>query len=379
MVKFQSLAVIEDKPVDWALKPLTAKGEMLYIVGHGGNGKSTLIADICGAAADHRYKSGLTEELLKHVNSVQPNPWPGGLCAGGCLEVSPDMSPVLIVDGENTARTWRKLMAKTFATYGINPQSQYALNLLEDINHVRSSEYYMDDSKNRKERMFTLYQDAAVMGIKTIILDPIWKIFSPGGPGDSEWVTNGISYLRDLTIEAGINTICVAHPAADSKDRTGDRVFQPFGSSQQHGMYDSLVYIKRENGHAKLTLSKTRAQDWIQPKSKVRLEYGPRGGGFLDTRDPWPLVEPEDGIYLSDPSYSLLQLLPSGLFRVDQVAQMTDKTVKKYLSAELIPAGCVEHVSGEGKKGDPALYKITEIGMNHLRYKKSLAASSSGD
>jgi len=371
VTKFVPLSEIETRPINWAIKPVLEKGQMLCLVGHGGQGKSTLMADISCDIADQFFRSLSPPDVLAKLDEeFGASPWKDGFCAGGSLQVSPDLSPVLIVDGENTARAWLRLCSKTLATYGINPQSLYAKTILEQIHHVRSTEYGLERSDRRAEANFELFQDAAKDGFQTIIIDPLWKVYSPESAGDPSWVTSGISRLRDLCTDAGITVICVAHPAADSEGRGPDRKVQPFGSSQQHGMYDALLYLKRSGNTGTLSLHKTRAQDWIQPRAKVKLEYGSRGGGFNKCKEIWPLEEPVDGIYLTDHAFAMLKGCPAEPFRLEDVPDLTPKTARKYLDSELIPAGCAAQVAGTGVKGDPKMFAVTELGYKHLTYKE---------
>jgi hypothetical protein len=356
------------------IEPCIRRGDMVYLTGHYGCGKTSLVADLLLGLLDFNdqldpYKD---EKLLAGAWSLVDRrrdfPWE---------------RKALIVDSENDPSSWQQHLWRTIWSYRIKPLAEgssiendaYVQSLFGRIAHVKSRELGLAD-RDRIAAIKRLIQRIIDVNAGIVILDYAWRIFAPADNAVTDWVDDGLSPLRDYCKEQGILCFVLAHPPKPTQGMSGRTIFkrEPRGTFEQLNTTDCAFYLHRPRTEPKIYFKheKNRAGiSWIHQGDGVTLHFGPEAGGFpkAENLKNWPLDRPlkED---LTTSAEAMLKAMPNGVFSIndltkEQRGNVSVKTYREHLPF-LLRANAVNEV---GKKlGEKTvLYTLGRAGKAYLK------------
>ncbi len=204
-----------------------------------------------------------------------------------------------------------------------------------------------------------------------MIFDPVFNVFSPADNADATWVNHGLRPIVNILKENGINLLCIAHPAADSQQfgRKGgpslDRLFTPFGTSQQRNIIDCRFGLRRDGKNNRLVhlyKLKDRRASWIPQKARISLTFGPDGGYIhAEGHETWHYDNP-DPVVLSKKAREILALLPyPEPFRISSVKGIDRRAFNDVRDSFFLPAEILL-MRQLKEKGAPIEYIWTQLG-----------------
>lgn len=342
----------------WTIGPCLKPGDCAYFVGQDGHGKTSLIADIM-------------------VGILLPDqPRQTSLC--GAWDINdfylPPFSDLLVINAETSSRDdWHRMIKHTLVARGIPLDSPAVRHVLKRIWYVHADELSLA-GPTREANTIALGNWIVSQGFRLVVLDPVFNCFAPEDNADSGWVHHGLTPLINILKPAGINTFCIAHPAADSQQfgkRGGpslDRYFTPFGSSQQRNVIDARFGVRGDTKDSRKILLhklKDRRAGWIPKKSYLTLTFGPNGGyTSVSGTQYWPYKNP-DPFVLSESAKEILRTLPyPGPFRMADItaAKIKKRDFETARDAYFLPQQLLTATELTNERGKPIEYDWDENG-----------------
>lgn len=197
----------------WQIGPCIQQGDCAYIVGEGGAGKSTFIADVLTTIADPTREAALAGAW--RVNR----------------ELVPEDPRICIVNAETSLESaWQVHLMRANAAAGHSPNSAADRAIRSAFRFLDKDDLPFSHASLRTD-METLARVLIEDGFNFVCIDPIYALFAPGSPGDDDWVTVGMKTLLSRLKAAGITTFALAHPP-ETSGKSYKTTLKPYGSSQ---------------------------------------------------------------------------------------------------------------------------------------------------
>jgi len=348
---FVPLADIPFKPREIAIAPFIRQGDLVFLTGERGTGKTTLAADI----------------IWSSVGDSGPV---GGRIGAGALVANRDLlypRTVAILDGENEGQDWTEALNDTALARGLALDSPEVDALHKRVLHCPSEEFSLDPSEPEYRVDMTRLVDALVeINCGLFIIDPLHSIYTTD-LNSPEWVTKGLGPLRKMCRSRGITVIALAHTSRASKDKPLQNTYLPAYTSKQENEVDCCIGLNRNKKENKLTLVlvKRRAAKWNIEGSKAHLYFSLTFGGYSSCNSDWLFENPnkDQTIVMSDAQQ---RILCSAYSKANWTFEMLDgdrAQVSRAVKKIFIPLELCAQVGGTGKKGDPRVYALTEKGV----------------
>lgn len=336
--------------------PFIRPGDMVALVAPGGQGKTSIAAEIALSLATSRLNSMLAGAFTYNREKF-------------------GQARVGIIDGDGSKDDWARMFMRLCGPLRLSVEERR-----EAQKRIRFMGYEMA-GLHKHDRAYTraLVQSAALGGIDFLVVDPVHKVFNAVDANDMRWVLESISVLRDVARAAGITTLVLIHPGHKKR---GPKEVQlaPLGSSQQKGLFDCWLGVEKDDKHGvtRLYKFKDRGTQWIKDGTFVRLHHTglPNGIAFSKAQgvEEWPHMPPEEVmVELDAKAEEILLAMPVGRFTAQQV-EGRDATIREFITYRLEPAGLVRtRERGEGI-GQPTFYELTPSGIqlqSRLRERKT--------
>lgn len=335
----------------WLVGPCIMPGDCAYIVGEGGAGKSTFVADILTAIADPTRDAALAGSW--RINRA----------------LLPEDPRICIINAETSLEAaWRLHLMRANVAAGHGPNSTADRAIRAAFTFLDKDDLPFDPATMRAN-METLASVLIEDGFSFVVIDPIYALFAPDSPGDDAWVTVGLKTLLSRLKAAGITTFALAHPP-ETGAKSLKVALKPYGSSQQKGQMDAhfgLFRPTKTTGLVELVKFKDRRAGWIPPtKARIRLTFNPVGGGYTQASkkaSDWEYDNPNEFI-LSDSAAEYLAKLPTGDFyaRDVELANLRRATFLAHVESYYLPQGILTERTMEDERGKPKLYTWTARG-----------------
>ena len=297
----------------WAIGPIIAPGDCVYIVGLQNTGKTTLAVDILWSA-------------------LAPNDFNDddgdGLCMGGAWKINrrhiPHGATALIINAETTSvGAWKRKFVQRAMHAQLEPECKIEENIRDRVKFLDAEAIPWENRGHLREEATALAEKIVARGFKFVVIDPIYNFFDANDNGDATWVTRGLKpFIRRLK-EGNVQTLCLAHPSQAAINPKASRAMKlaPFGSTQQNGVIDASFALEADkNAPNKIwvILTKSRSRDtqtWIpRYDSKICLTFSPAKAGYsgfaLGKDSKWEYVDPGYQIILGAKVRKMLATLP---------------------------------------------------------------------
>lgn len=358
------LDVDVDKTSPWAVGPIIAPRDCCYIVGGENVGKTSLVVDILwGILAPESF------DVDGH-----------GRCLGGAWKINrqvfPHGSPVMFLNAETTS-------ARSFYRK-VNQRSEHAgLDLTGEVHQDILSRAIFGDVEDfpfaPKDKWNELADMIVALGVKALVIDPIFNFFDPSENGDATWVTRCLKPFIRRMKQADVVTFCLAHPSHQGLTRGAsiEQKLTPFGTSQQKGVIDcsfGITNTKDRNAELDLVLTKSRSRDtqtWIpRYKSQIKLHYSKEACGYTGFKyskeSRWEYENPEGRIVANSRTRKFLAKCPVGSSFTAQAlrdsglsARQIKQEIPNLIAHELVTESVMD------KPGAPKLWTWTEEGLRN--------------
>lgn len=348
---------LDPRPV--LIEPFIREGDLVYFTGAQGQGKSTLVADLLLACTLPMALGPGSNELL-----------------AGCMRVDREIfgtgGRVVLLDAENDVAEWFELVEASARARGLemtHPAVEFAM---AGVRWRRARDYAWDELGQVRGEIDRFLDACEALGTRIIVIDSLHQLWTRD-LNNPQWVTQGLDVLKDQAKRRRMTVIALVHTSRDFKDKLGKNKYLPAFSSQQEKVADTIIGLRRnlKDGLLRLVLVKRRAGKWNREGSVAEVLLSDTFGGYEQAGKSWPFENPKDKIAatrgLSATRIDLLERL-STLREFGQGELGGSPRARVAAARALQKAGCVELVRGEGKRGDPYVYRVTREGHDVIQY-----------